>query len=127
MVAAMVAKSEGKSREKGEKAMKKLMACVLVGLFMTGCTYTKATVNPSFKGDRAARQSEEVQLLYKEPTQPYTEIAIISSKSRRDLDVAIKEMRAKAAALGADAIIIRDTDAAYAYMTVIGSAIVFEK
>ncbi len=105
--------------------MKKIIAVIVLSLFLIGCGITKANVNPGMA--HPAKDPAQVSIFYEKPSQPYTEIAIVDSLSYLTLGDAINRIRAKAASLGADAVIIKDTGSGYGYVTAIGSAIVFQR
>ena len=104
-----------------------VVVVVLAFLAASGCAITKVNVNPIGAAIYPAKNPDQVQLFYEKPTQPFTEIAIVDSLSYITLGDALNHIRAAAAKAGADAVIIRDTGAGYGFVTVIGSAIVFQK
>ncbi len=107
--------------------MKIFAVVVLLSLVVSGCAVTKVNVNPIGSATYPAKKPDQVQLFYEKPTQTFTEIAIVDSLSYITLGDALNHIRAAAAKAGADAVIIRDTGAGYGFVTVIGSAIVFQR
>lgn len=93
-----------------------VICCVVVA---TGCAKTSVVFLPNpVKVDIKPKAAEEVAILYDGPGRPYDVLGILEAKRYQPgmsdpvLTDVLPEMRAKAAGAGADAIIIRQGNAA---------------
>jgi len=116
----------------------KRWAGFLLFLFFWGCSSNTASI---VIVDETAKfppkDPSQVQIVYEKPDRSYKEIAIVSGSNKvvgvpvlttDATQEAMKKMRAKAAEVGADAVIIRETTRSGSgpfITTVTGSAIVF--
>ena len=108
---------------KGTRDIARILIIFAASVWVAACTL--ARVNLTTDARYPPKDPSEVLILYEKPDRPYEEIGIVSAESNWTTGEAIKAMRAKAAAVGADAIIIKQTGAGYGYILVTGTAIVF--
>lgn len=102
------------------------LALLILASVICACTFSRVNLQVS-DIKYPPKNPSAVQVFYEPPKVPYKEIGVVSAETMWTIGAAIEAMREKAAEVGADAIIIRQTSAASGYMVVTGSAIVFEK
>lgn len=77
---------------------------------ISGCS-SNIQVTKTATAEYKATEPDQVQILMTKPDKPYVEIATVTATDQKPKETAKlhKELRAKAAALGANAVILTDT------------------
>lgn len=101
--------------------MKQLSALMLAAASLaTGCTTSSVLMTG---GAREARNADQVTIYLRPPSEPYDSIALITATSTASTSrdgaklKAIEELRAKAAALGANGLIVAGSDGGSGHAT----------
>jgi hypothetical protein len=100
--------------ETEQAAMKKPFVCCALMLLVAGCAGPNVDVTKTSKGYLAPTNPNVVDILETKPDRPFTELGsmIVSGWPPGDVAKMHNELRAKAAPLGADAVIILNSGVA---------------